>query len=77
MDSTIDIKKRIHDFIDHADERILKIFNAIISSEEEIKTDVPEYFYEEVDKRRERHLKGESKSYNWEDVKNRARANSK
>ncbi|WP_262497969.1 MULTISPECIES: hypothetical protein [unclassified Chryseobacterium] len=34
MESTVDIKKRIHDFIDHADERILRIINAIISTEE-------------------------------------------
>lgn len=34
MDNTLDIKKRIHEFIDHADERILRIINAIITTEE-------------------------------------------
>jgi hypothetical protein len=34
MDTTIDIKKRIIKFIDHADERILNIFNGIITAEE-------------------------------------------
>lgn len=76
MDTTIDIKKRIHEFIDHADERILRIFNAIITTEE-VEPTVPEFFYQELDKRRERHLKGESKSYTWEEVKTRARASVK
>jgi hypothetical protein len=34
MDSTVDIRKRIHDFIDIADERILRIFKGIIDAEE-------------------------------------------
>ena len=76
MDTTIDIKKRIHEFIDHSDERILRIFNSIITTEE-VEPTVPEFFYQELDKRRERHLKGESKSYTWEEVKTRARASVK
>lgn len=31
----------------------------------------PQWFYDELDKRRERHLKGESKSSTWEEVKDR------
>jgi len=34
---------------------------------------VPESFYEELDRRRQRHLNGESKSYTWEEVKENAR----
>ncbi len=78
MDTIIDIRKRIHDFIDQADEKMLRIFNELISaksSDEE--SDIPKSFYEELDKRRERHLKGESKSYTWEEVKNQARASTK
>lgn len=76
MESSVDIRKKIHEFIDHADERILRIFNGIINAEkfeEEIEPIVPESFYKELDKRREKHIKGESKSYTWEEVKTRAR----
>lgn len=72
MDNKIDLKKKIHDFIEHADERILKVFYAIVTSEENHPS-IPQSFYQELDKRKERYLNGESKSYTWEDVKNRAR----
>ncbi|KIA89414.1 hypothetical protein [Kaistella jeonii] len=76
METTLDIKKRIHTFIDHADERMLRIINAIITNEEfeeEGKSIVPESFYDEIDERKMRHLRGESKSYDWEEVKDRTR----
>lgn len=72
--TTIDLKKRIHEFIDRADERILKIINAIITTEEEAEPSVPESFYEELDKRKEKRLTGKSESYSLEEAKNRARA---
>jgi hypothetical protein len=73
MESTLDIRKKIHEFIDKADERILKIFNGIINAEEveEAIPTIPEFFYEELDKRKERRIKGESKASSWEEVKNR------
>ncbi|WP_187478096.1 addiction module protein [Amniculibacterium sp. G2-70] len=74
METTLEIRKKIHEFIDHADERILRIINAIITTEEETEPNVPESFYEELDKRKEKHLTGKSKSYSWEEVKDRARA---
>lgn len=71
--STAELREKIHRFVDVADDRILKIMNAIIQTEiEESKSSfVPDWFYEELDKRRERHLKGESKSSSWEEVKER------
>lgn len=78
MDTIIDIKKRIHDFVDQADEKMLRIFNELISAKSsEDESAIPKSFYEELDKRRERHLKGESKSYTWEEVKNKARTSAK
>jgi len=71
METTVEIRKRIRDYVDQADERILRIFNAIITSEEETKHLVPESFYQELDKDREMHLKGETPSYTWEEVKSR------
>ena len=78
MDTIIDIRKRIHDFVDQADEKMLRIFNELISAKSsEDESSIPKSFYEELDKRRERHLKGESKSYTWEEVKNKARTSAK
>lgn len=73
MDSTLIIKKKIHEFIENADDRILRIFSAIIATEEETIPSLPKNFYKELEKRREKHLNGESKSYSWEEVKSRAR----
>ena len=74
MDTKIDIRKKIHTFIDNADERILKIISEIISIEGfDVGQKIPDSFYEELDRRKEIHLKGESKSYSWSEVKERAR----
>ena len=71
MESTLELRKRIHDFIDIADERILRIINGIISVEEQEDNypAIPDWYYEKLEIEREKHLKGESPSYTWEEVK--------
>ena len=71
MDSSIQLRKKIHDFIDQADDKMLQIFNAIISSEQASKPVIPESFYKELDEDREKHLIAETPSNTWEDVKER------
>ena len=78
MESTLEIRKRIHDYIDDADERILRIFNAIIDAEEEDEelepseyTQVPDYVYERIEEERKKYLTGELKTSSWEEVKAR------
>jgi len=71
MQTTIEIRKRIHEYIDQADERVLRIFNAIIATEEEASLTIPESFYKELDEDRAKHLNGETPSYTWEEVKSR------
>ena len=73
MESTLEIRKRIHDFIDIADERILRIINGIIDVEEQEDNypAVPNWYYEKLEIEREKHLKGETESYSWEEVKQR------
>ena len=71
MDSNIQLRKKIHDFIDQADDKTLQIFNAIISSEQASKPVIPESFYKELDEDREKHLIAETPSHTWEDVKER------
>ena len=79
MESTLEIRKRIHEFIDTADDRILRVFNGIIDAEEqqEDQPSVPEWFYEELDKRKEKYISGESKLFTWEEVKAKAKASLK
>lgn len=79
MESSVDIRKRIHEFIDVADDRILRIFNGIIDAEEQEEDypSVPEWFNEELDKRKEKYISGQSKSFTWEEVKERAKASLK
>lgn len=76
MESTVEIRKRIHEFVDIADERILRIINSIIDAEEEEDNypSVPDWHYDEVHERREKYISGESKSYTWEEVKERAKS---
>lgn len=78
MESTVDIRKRIHKFIDNADERILRIFKGIIDAEEEdseLETSeypqVPDYIYDRIEEEREKYLNGELKTSSWEEVKER------
>ena len=77
MESTLEIKNRIHDYINQADERILRIFDAIISTDEKSTSEIPNSFYDELDSRKQKNLTGESKSYSWDEVKTRARSDAK
>jgi hypothetical protein len=75
MESTVDIRKRIHEFIDIADERILRIINSIIDAEEEDDNySVPNSHYDVVNERREKYISGEIKSYTWDEVKEKAKS---
>nr|WP_314492826.1 addiction module protein [uncultured Chryseobacterium sp.] len=76
MESTLEIRKRIHDYIDIADERILRILNGIINAEEQEDNypAIPDWHYAEINERREKYLSGESKSYTWEQVKEKAKS---
>lgn len=78
MESTLEIRKRIHEYIDDADERILRIFNAIIDAEEEDSElelveypQVPDYVYDQIEEERKKYLNGEVKTSSWEEVKER------
>jgi putative addiction module component (TIGR02574 family) len=74
--ATLDLRKSVSIYVDNADERLLKLIKALAESYQK---DAQEDFilskeqYEEMDRRREAHLKGESKSFTWEQVKQNAR----
>ncbi|MEH7889214.1 addiction module protein [Elizabethkingia meningoseptica] len=68
MDNTIDLKKRIHEFIDHADERILKIINAIITSEE-TEEELNSVHKAILDERLDEHIKNPSSGKPWKELR--------
>lgn len=69
MDSVLDIKKRIHDFIDHADERILRIIDAIVSTEIKTEKGLTEEHIEILEQRLKDHLQNPNSGKNWEILK--------
>lgn len=69
METTLDIKKRIHDFVDQADERILRIFNAIISTEESELEGLSSEHKIIIDERLQEHKENPTSGKSWIDVK--------
>lgn len=73
--ATIDLRKTVKEYVDTADIRLLKMIKALAESyqKDEQELTLDEEQYQMMDRRREAHLKGESKSLTWEEVKNNAR----
>ncbi|MCW3162630.1 addiction module protein [Chryseobacterium oryctis] len=69
MESTIDIRKRIHEFIDHADERILRIINAIITTEEAQEEGLSAEHKEILDERLKEHKENPASGKSWRELK--------
>jgi hypothetical protein len=77
MEPRVDIKQRLHHYIDIADEKKLQAIYTIL--EDEIEGD---YFYTEAEMkmfydRRQKHLHGESKSYTVKETFDLVRQNKK
>jgi hypothetical protein len=74
--ATTDLRDTVKDYIDTADVRLLKMIKALAES---YQNDQQETFtlsgeqYDMIDKRRASHLKNESQSFTWEQVKQNAR----
>ena len=73
--ATIDLRNTVKEYINTADIRLLKMMKALAESyqNDEQELTLSEEQYQMIDKRREAHLKGESKSFTWEQVKQNAR----
>ena len=69
----LELRDLISQYVSTADERLLKIVKAVMESYHEDELTLTEEQYKILDERRERHLKGESKSFTWEEVKQNAR----
>jgi phosphoribosylanthranilate isomerase len=73
--TTIDLRNTVKAYINTADIRLLKMMKALAESyqADEQELALSEEQYQMIDKRRESHLKGESKSFTWDEVKQNAR----
>lgn len=73
--ATLDLRNTVKEYINTADIRLLKMIKALAESyqNDEQELMLSEEQYEMIDKRREAHLKGESKSFTWEQVKQNVR----
>ncbi|MDO6761097.1 addiction module protein [Tamlana sp. 2_MG-2023] len=73
--ATLELREAVKEYINNADVRLLKMIKALAESyqEDEQELSLSEEQYQIIDKRREAHLKGESKSFTWEQVKENAR----
>lgn len=70
MDSSIQLRKKIHDFIDQADDKMLQIFNAIISNENSDEKGLTKEHREILDKRLEEHQYNPESGKPWTEVVN-------
>lgn len=74
--ATSDLRNTVKEYINKADIRLLKMIKALAESyqsDEQETFTLSEEQYQIMDKRREAHLKGESNSFTWEQVKQNAR----
>ncbi|MEX0995654.1 MAG: addiction module protein [Flavobacteriaceae bacterium] len=71
----LELRDTVKEYINTADIRLLKMIKALAESyqNDEQELSLSEEQYKMIDKRRESHLKGESKSFTWEQVKQNAR----
>ena len=71
----IDLRNTVKEYVNTADIRLLKMIKALAESyqSDEQELTLSEEQYQMIDKRREAHLRGESKSFTGEEVKQNAR----
>ncbi|MHA6281252.1 addiction module protein [Salinimicrobium sp. CAU 1759] len=74
MNST-ELKNKVQEYVDTADVKLLRMIKALVETyqSEEQEFSLSEEQYQMIDKRREAHSNGFSKSLSWEEVKEKAR----
>lgn len=63
----VELKMKIRNYLEEADERILRIFNAIIESE---KSELSEDQMKELEERLKAYLENPATAMDWEELKN-------
>lgn len=66
---TAETKVLLYDVIEHSDEKLIHILYSLALEYNNQHMTYPEDFLKELEDRRQRHLRGESKSYTWEETK--------
>lgn len=69
--NTDEMRTRLHDEIEHSDERLLKIIFAIVKEYQE-ESDTDSIRKQLVREERAKYLRGEGKSYTWDEVRDMA-----
>lgn len=68
---TTETKVLLYDLIEQSDEKLIHILYSLALEYSHQHTTLPEAFLKELEERRQQHLNGESKSYTWQEVKER------
>lgn len=66
---TVTIRKELQEYLNNADERFIQLVYGMMQADKSSDFLLSESEQKELDKRIARHKKGESKSYNWEEIK--------
>lgn len=69
----LELRNLISEYVNTADERLLRMVKAMMESYHEDGFSLTEEHYKIVDERKERHIKGDSMSFTWAEVKQNAR----
>jgi hypothetical protein len=67
--STIEIKEKILDYIENADDKVLEAIYTLLSANVEDGYTLTEEQITQVEERREEYLSGKSKTYAWDEAK--------
>ena len=72
---TLDLRNTVKEYVNTADTKLLKMIKALAESyqNDDEEPSLSEEQYNTIEKRRKSHLKGESKSFTWEEAKENAR----
>lgn len=66
--STIDIKKELHEYIEDADDRLLKLIYGMIIADKQ-GNDIPEWHNTIIEKHLEKHKQNPNDAISWEELK--------
>lgn len=70
--NTVDLKDKLHEEIEHSDEKLLKMIYALVTEYHADTDDINDARMKLVLAEREQYLKGEGHTYTWQQVKDMA-----
>lgn len=70
--NTVDLKDKLHEEIEHSDEKLLKMIYALVTEYHADTDDIDDARMKLVLAEREQYLKGDGQTYTWQQVKDMA-----